>query len=675
MPRQPDTLSLDGLALPVHSVNTLVVGSGAAGLNAALQVVERGQPDVLILTEDWNAGTSRNAGSDKQTYYKLGLAGAPDSPRLMALDMWRGLSMHGDLALCEAQHSIEAFFNLVRVGVPFPHDRYGAYVGYQTDHDPRGRATSAGPLTSRFMCERLGDAVTARGIPVLDSHELVALLTEGEAGGRTRVVGAVALDRSRLEADHLGLVLINAVNVVLATGGPAGLYRASVYPVSQIGSLGPALAAGAAARNLTESQFGLGSIGIRWNVSGSYQQVIPRYVSTDADGSDEREFLAPFFPDLPALASTVFRKGYQWPFDVNKVADHGSSLIDVLVYRETVHLGRRVFLDFTRNPGGSRFSLESLDPDAFAYLEKSRALGPTPFERLMAMNPQAVDLYRSHGIDLERDRLEIGVCAQHLNGGLAVNAWWESNLRHLFPVGEVCGTHGVKRPGGASLNAGQVGGIRAALYITRRYRDPPPPPDRFLERAAGQVRACLGFARDVAGRPSAGSSITPDQALAEIQARMSEVASHVRERGRVNRARPEAWALVSRLEAELAVADRGELNRAFRAADLALAHAVILEAVAEYLERGGASRGSALVLDPAGERPGPELGDEWRFTIASPDDFVNRNILEVRLTGPGEVEKRWEEPRPVPEDEGWFETVWRDYVNDRVIRDASEEEV
>jgi len=675
MPQEPDTLRLDGLALPVHSVNTLVVGSGAAGLNAALQLVERGQPDVLILTEDWNAGTSRNAGSDKQTYYKLGLAGAPDSPRLMAIDMWRGMSMHGDLALCEAHHSVEAFFNLVRVGVPFPHDRHGAYVGYQTDHDPRGRATSAGPLTSRLMCERLGDAVIARKVPVLDGHELVALITDRDAGGRTRVVGAVALDRSALDTERFGLVLVNAVNVVLATGGPAGLYRASVYPVSQIGTLGPALAAGAAARNLTESQFGLGSIGVRWNVSGSYQQVIPRYVSTDADGGDEREFLAPFFPDLPTLASTVFRKGYQWPFDMNKVAGHGSSLIDVLVYRETVHLGRRVYLDFTRNPGGDAFSLETLDPDALRYLEKSEALGPTPFARLEAMNPLAVDFYRSHGIDLERDRLEIGVCAQHLNGGLAVNAWWESNLRHLFPVGEVCGTHGVKRPGGASLNAGQVGGIRAALYITKRYAEAPPGPEAFLGRAAGSVRACLGFARDVTGRSPGDALITPDAALAEIQGRMSEVAAHVRERARVDRARPEAWALVDRLGAALAAPDRAALGRAFRAADLALAHAVFLEAIAEYLERGGASRGSALVLDPAGVTPGPELGDAWRFAIASPEDFVNRKILEVRLAAPGQVEKRWEDPRPVPEDEGWFEAVWRDYVNDRVIRRAPEQEV
>ena len=44
---------------------------------------------------------------------------------------------------------------LVRNGVEFPCNRYGAYVGYKTDHDPRQRATSAGPKTSMQMVQQL----------------------------------------------------------------------------------------------------------------------------------------------------------------------------------------------------------------------------------------------------------------------------------------------------------------------------------------------------------------------------------------------------------------------------------------------------------------------------------------------------------------------------------------
>ena len=107
-------VAIAGLTLPVYSANTLIVGSGAAGLNAALQLVMRGQRDILLVTERWGAGASNEAGSDKQTYYKLALAhGMTDSPRQMAEDLFAGGCMHGDLALCEAQHSAQAFYHLV----------------------------------------------------------------------------------------------------------------------------------------------------------------------------------------------------------------------------------------------------------------------------------------------------------------------------------------------------------------------------------------------------------------------------------------------------------------------------------------------------------------------------------------------------------------------------------
>ncbi len=659
-----------GVTLPVYSLNTLVIGSGAAGLNAALQVSRYGQRDIAIVTERLGAGTSNNAGSDKQTYYKLSLAGrAPDSPRQMAEDLFRGGSMHGDLALCEAQHSAQAFLNLVALGVPFPHTRYGGFVGYRTDHDPRGRGTSAGPWTSRQMCACLGRAVQEAGIPVFDRHVVVALLTCG-TGTEKCVCGAVALDESRIDADTFGLVLFNAVNVILATGGPGGMYRASVYPESQVGATGMALAIGAVACNLTESQFGLAALRPRWNLSGSYQQVIPRYVSTAARGDDEREFLGDCFPDMQTLAAAIFRKGYEWPFDCAKVADYGSSLIDLLVYRETVQRGRRVFLDYTRNPsGGGRieeFSLDRLSDEARAYLRNCAALLPTPIERLAAMNAPAIELFRSHNIDLARERLEIAVCAQHCNGGLRGNLWWESNVRHLFPIGEVNGSHGVRRPGGAALNAGQVGGLRAALFIARRYSQFPPEADAFIGATEAHVRKCLDLARRVTGRAHEGA-VRPEQAVREIQDRMSDCTAHVRSQPLIVSAVESASELLQRLQRDLRVSTPAEVPAAFRALDLCLTHAVYLEAICEYLERGGESRGGALVLNLAGQRPCDALGDEWRFLLNEPGALVDQRILEVVLDDGGRVHKQWVDTRPIPDDEEWFETVWKDYRSDRVV--------
>ena len=185
---------------------------------------------MLIVTEAWGGGTSANAGSDKQTYYRLAMLGdAPDSPGQMAADLAAGGSMHGDIALCEAQHSLQAFHHLVQLGVPFPHETYGGFVGYRTDHDWRGRGTSAGPLTSRLMVEALAREVHAKRIPVLDRHQIVTLLVDqGEAG--PSVAGAMAIVAGEADGRAPRFVLFNAVNIVLATGGPGGMYVDSVYP-------------------------------------------------------------------------------------------------------------------------------------------------------------------------------------------------------------------------------------------------------------------------------------------------------------------------------------------------------------------------------------------------------------------------------------------------------------
>ena len=654
-----DRLTIAGVQMPVYSVNTLVVGSGAAALAAAVWLGDFGQDDIAIVTESWGGGTSAHAGSDKQTYYKLALDGrVPDSARLLAEDLFAGGSMHGDIALCEARHSAQAFYRLVQLGVPFPHDRYGGFPGYRTDHDERGRATSAGPRTSQQMVAALSKEIVARRVPLFEPWQVVSLLTADD-GDRTRVIGALALDLAGCARGEQRFALFSAVNVVFGTGGPGGMYADSVYPSEQTGSIGVALRAGAIAHNLTESQFGLASTAVRWNVSGSYQQVVPRYVSTSADGGDAREFLNDEFPDLGTLTAAIFRKGYQWPFDPRRVRGHGSSLIDMLVHRERIERGRRVFLDFTRNPdGGARlgpFSLGILHDEPREYLEKCGATGGTPVERLARMNQPALDFYLSNGIDLRRDPLEIAVCAQHNNGGLAGDLWWESNIGGLFPVGEVNGSHGVRRPGGASLNAGQVGALRAAMRIANRRRSDPLAAAEFSRAAVEQAAAFLGLAHAIQ-HTQPGERQRVHDVRREIQSRMSRAGAHIRRLDTAREARDDAWRMCRGLDARAGVSGPDELPDAFRNRDLALAHAVYLTAITEYLERGGLSRGSFLVVDGAGA-----------WSLNPPDAFVDSRILEVSVGHDLTPRTEWVAIRPIPGGDAWFETAWKAYRDGTVF--------
>lgn len=55
----------------------------------------------------------------------------------MVNTLFSGGSVHGDIALIEATLPSQEFYHLVKIGVPFPHNVFGGYVGYKTDNDPK----------------------------------------------------------------------------------------------------------------------------------------------------------------------------------------------------------------------------------------------------------------------------------------------------------------------------------------------------------------------------------------------------------------------------------------------------------------------------------------------------------------------------------------------------------
>lgn len=651
-----------------YRFQTIVVGSGAAGLNAAVSLVKEGQTDIAILTEGRMMGTSRNTGSDKQTYYKLTTCGEEaDSIRKMAQTLFDGKSMDGDLALIEAALSLRGFYHLVDIGVPFPCNESGEYVGYKTDHDPNQRGTSAGPLTSKYMTEALWKEVERCRIPVYDGFQVIELLTQ-DTGAEKRIRGIVALIVKEQEPDK-AFTVFSADNVIYATGGEAGMYETSVYPVSQTGGMGTALRIGAKGKNLTESQYGIASIKFRWNLSGTFQQVIPRYLSTNADGTEEKEFLEEYFDNPADLVQAIFLKGYQWPFDPRKTLEYGSSLIDLLVYQETVLKGRRVFLDYRKNPScmekNGVFDQKLLSEEALQYLKNSDGLWNTPIERLQHMNPDAIKLYQTHGIDISRELLEIAVCAQHNNGGLSGNQWWESNVKHLFPVGEVNGTHGVYRPGGSALNSGQVGSLRAAQYIAHRYTQEAMDAETLAEICGQQIREAIDYGRRAWNRQEMTTDLLQEKKNLGI--RMSRAGANIRSKSEVRKALAENREQQKRIN-ETGVKNMAELKQLYRIRDLLISQQVYLEAILDYILQGGGSRGSYLIYAKEGKKPLETLPENFRFR--SDDDDKAESIQEIEYTPEGCI-CTWRRIRPIPQQNNWFEKVWREFREDSYYRRES----
>lgn len=631
---------LDGI--PVLSMNTAVVGFGAAALNAAGRLIDHGQGDIAVICQDTGNSTSRNAGSDKQTYYKLSLSGGDnDSVRALAKTLYAGECVDGDIALCEAALSAQCFFKLKELGVPFPVNRWGEYIGYKTDHDPKKRAASAGPLTSKRMVECLEKSVRDKGIKIYDGLYVVSIIVQDE-----KLYGLLCLNiKNTDEADFL---LIKCTNVVWATGGPAGMYADSVYPLGHCGSSGIAFEAGAIGKNLTEWQFGMASLHPRWNVSGTYMQVLPRFISTEADGTDEREFLDGFFENKKELFTNVFLKGYQWPFDVRRAGN--SSMIDILVYIETVIRQRKVHLDYTQNPAGLDF--EQLSPEASQYLNDAGAQFGTPVDRLIQMNRPAYEFYLSKGVDLKTQPLQIAVCAQHNNGGLSADFWWHTNVEGLFAVGEACGSHGVYRPGGSALNAGQAGSMRAAQYIAANRRQALGGDGEFFK--AADAEKLVRLARNALGGVS-----TVDALWNRAGQRMSRAGGPIRDAKIIRQALLEAKDDLANFEIQVKIKDTAELLKLFQLRDMLISQVVYLSAMEDYIKSGGKSRGSALYHSPAGIKPHEALDDLFTFDLESPGEV---NLIQEVCFLDGECSIAYRPPRPVPEEDEVFENVWREYM-------------
>ena len=646
------------MKLTEQTITHIIIGSGAAGFQAALRLYQNGERDLAIITENIKSGTSRNTGSDKQTYYKLTLSGNDaDSVRNMAEDLFAGQCVDGDQALCEAALSARCFFALTELGVPFPCTEHGEFMGYKTDHDRGRRATSAGPYTSKLMTEALERSVKEKQILILDQMQAIQILTY-----MNQVKGILCLDKNIHSEPAYKIIWCK--NVILATGGPAGMYHDSVYPVSQTGSTGMAFEAGASGKNLTEWQFGMASLNPRWNVSGTYMQVLPSFISTDQDGNDEKEFLLDYFNELPDLLSMVFLKGYQWPFDVNKIFG-GSSVIDLLVYQETVLKKRRVFLDYRVNPGNLEKDRDlpyaSMIPEAKEYLSQAGACFGTPIERLKHMNEPAILFYQDHHVDLFKERLEIAVCAQHNNGGLSTNHLWETNLSGLYAIGEVCASHGVTRPGGTALNAGQVGAVRAAEGIFLKKRT------HMIEARASTESGIKERLRIQAlDRIRLSEHAEGNCPLSELwinaSKRMSAAAGMIRNQVQMETALKETEDDICQFMQKAKSPSVSQLSLFYKLYDMLLSQKMYLFAMLDYAKAGGGSRGSALYTDSTGELPGfpgcQTFGELYRCRL---DQKMHvQEVQEVTLKeGTPSASRR--PVRPLPDVDYFFENQWRIY--------------
>jgi len=450
--------------------DVLIIGSGGAGLRAAIEAKETFQEGKVLLISKGivgRSGVTATACSDRMAFHATlpyTEPGGPDNWKYHAEDIYRigGYVSDGDLALILAKEAREAFEYLDRLGVPFVKKENGRVDQFITDGSEYARACYTGPRTANHIEEALIKKVSSMGITVLNQCTITDLITF-----RGRVIGAFGLDEREGKIEKR-LKVFSSKATILTTGGAGEAFRIHVFPEGMAGD-GYAMAfrAGAELVNMEFIQIGLSSTKTKLACSGSMMRAIPRFLNDRGE-----EFLENYFPQgtpLTEIYNLVFEKGASWPVSREKK----THLIDVAVFKEMAK-GHRIFLDYIMNPRGFRFQdLEIRWQDRYKR-EMKRRIGDeeretSPLNRLSEINPDSIQWLKENGIDLfEGEGVEIAPSVQHFQGGIKIRDKGNASLKGLYAAGECAGgQHGANRPGGNSLLDcqvfGRIAGREAAL--------------------------------------------------------------------------------------------------------------------------------------------------------------------------------------------------------------------
>jgi len=387
--------------------DAIVIGSGIAGLRAAIEIARRGAT-VAVLTKDGPTDSS----SDKA---QGGLAAVLSDDDEVALH-YQDTLVAGDGLCHEAavrvlvEEGPARALELIEWGARF--DREGARLALTREgaHSKRRILHAQGDSTGREIVRALVEKARATpGIALLPRMFSVDLVM---AGGRS--AGLLALD------ERTGVpAVLRAPAIVLATGGAGQIYRETTNPPQATGDgMAMAYRAGAEMMDLEFVQF---------HPTALLLPGVPRFLLSEAMRGEGGRLVN---ARGERFLSAVDPRGDLAPRDI--------------VARGIVAEMRRdgkpcVYLDMT-----------GLD----AVYVRSRF-------------PTIAATCARHGLDIARDRIPVAPCAHYMMGGVKTDLWSRSSLPGLYAAGEAActGVHGANRLASNSLLEGLVFGARAGQAV------------------------------------------------------------------------------------------------------------------------------------------------------------------------------------------------------------------
>ncbi len=440
------------MAYETFKHDVLVIGSGGAGLRAAIEASASGVSVAVVCRS--LLGKAHTVMAEGGVAAALANVDDRDGWKVHFTDTMRGGQYMNNWRMAElhAKEAPDRVRELEAWGAVFDRTDDGKILQRNFGGHKYPRLAHVGDRTGLEMIRTLQDHGIHQGIDVYQEYTIISLLKDGE-----KVVGAFGYDREK------GLFKVfQAKAVIIATGGMGRIYKISSNSWDCTGGgISIAYHAGAELIDMEFVQFH--PTGMVWppSVRGLLITEGVRGEGGVLRNKEGRRFMFDDIPDLyKAQTSTDEEEGWRYTQgDKNAkrppellTRDHVARCIrrEVKAGRGSPHGG--VFLDIA-------WIKEKL-PNAADHIKR----------KLPSMYHQFKELA---GVDITKEPMEVGPTTHYIMGGVKVDADTQmTSVPGLFATGEcAAGLHGANRLGGNSLSDLLVFGKRAGEYAARYAKE------------------------------------------------------------------------------------------------------------------------------------------------------------------------------------------------------------